>query len=120
MITVVVGLCIVFGSAAYSSFRSRIESLKDYVYDSNRDVQYHESAAVLATTESTTGKGIWVKNPAGNVVYMQWSEVSNRPTYYAPDTYRYGATTYVPTYEESVYLRAVEPQYQQTPAPVSQ
>jgi len=100
-----IGVCIIVGSAAWASLRPNpTEPLKDYLYDSNRDIQYHAPADVIAG-ETVTGKGIWVKDPrTGNVVYQLWSDVDNHTLYYEPGSYVYGATTFVPSYEESIYL----------------
>lgn len=104
-----IGVCIIVGSAVWASLRpaplpNYTESLKDYLYDSSRDIQYHDPVDVIAS-ETVTGKGIWVKDPrTGNVVYRLWSDVDNRTLYYEPGSYVYGATTFVPSYEESIYL----------------
>lgn len=104
-----IGAIIIVGSAAWASLRpaplpNYTESLKDYLYDSNRDIQYHAPSDVI-DGETVTAKGIWVKDPrTGNVVYRLWSDVDNRTLYYEPGSYVYGATTFVPSYEESVYL----------------
>ena len=103
IIILVVGLCIILAAAASFSMRS-IEHLQDYIYDKDQDIEYHLPANVIAG-ESTTGKGIWVKDPrTGNVIYQLWSDVRNRTLYYPPGQYKYGDSIFVPTYEESVYL----------------
>ena len=102
-----IGALIIVGSAVWASLRLPYlytESLKDYLYDSSRDIQYHDPVDVIAG-ETVTGKGIWVKDPrTGNVVYQLWSDVSNHTLYNEPGKYVYGTTTFVPSYEESVYL----------------
>ena len=40
----------------------------------------------------------------GNISYAIISKTFGNPTYYRPGTYRYGSATYVPTYEDSVFL----------------
>lgn len=40
----------------------------------------------------------------GNISYAIISKTFGNPTYYKPGTYRYGSATYVPTYEDSVFL----------------
>ena len=119
IVYIIVGLCIIFASAAYTSIRqgnskvspgnlsestlysdSFLECLKDYKYDAITDVEYH-----IDSPETVISKGIWVKDPAtGNVVYKLWTDVSNTTRYYPPDQYKYGNRIFVPTYEESVYL----------------
>lgn len=40
----------------------------------------------------------------GNVSYTIISKTLGNPTYYKPGTYRYGSASYIPTYEDSVFL----------------
>lgn len=47
---------------------------------------------------------IYVIDQCGNTVLLPRSNVQNSVTYYEPGSYRYGASTYVPNYEDSVYL----------------
>lgn len=72
-----------------------------YYYDSNNyDVQYHS-----VYNNKLESSGIWVKNPSGKLEYIEWTEVPKYSTYYQPNTLKYGPSNYVPTYEDTVYLR---------------
>lgn len=73
---------------------------KDIKFDSNNyDVQYHETPEQLALNDpriaiDASGKAYTQSdtNPQGNAIY------------YEPGSYLFGASTYVPNYEDSVYL----------------
>ena len=66
----------------------------------NYDVEYHD-----ATPKDDVSKGTWVKDVSGNLVFIPWSDTNNNNiTYYTSGAYPYGASTYVPNYEDSVYL----------------
>ena len=47
---------------------------------------------------------IKVVDKYGNVSYAVISTTFGNPTYYKPGTYRYGSASYVPTYEDSIFL----------------
>jgi hypothetical protein len=47
---------------------------------------------------------IYVQDQCGNTVLLPRSNVQGSITYYQPGAYRFGASTYVPNYEDSVYL----------------
>ena len=77
-------------------------------YNSNNyDIQYHDdvSGIALQTSLSDSNFGsIAVKDACGNIVNMPTTPVQGSINYYQPGTYTYGASTYVPSYEDSVYL----------------
>jgi len=76
-------------------------SYNSYYYDTNNyDVQYH--SIYNNKLEST---GIWVKNDSGKLEYIEWTEVPKYSTYYQPNTLKYGPSNFVPSYEDTVYLR---------------
>jgi hypothetical protein len=48
---------------------------------------------------------VMVLDPCGNKVLIPYSPAQPLPIYYTPGSYqKYGASTYVPSYEDSVYL----------------
>jgi hypothetical protein len=78
-----------------------------FYYDSNNyDVQYHDSIdLVLEKDNDMTGeKGTLVKGPDGKMVYVNWTEMPTYPIYYKTGSYPYSPSSYVPSYEDSVYL----------------
>ena len=83
------------------SFNSRSPS----TYDTNNyDVLYHTDPETLQKTDMHSPlNGTWV-NQDGKAVFIPWKTESKDFTYYKGGAYPYGGTSYVPTYEESVYL----------------
>jgi len=69
----------------------------------NLNVEYHDND-FTNTSDSISSQGTWVRDKDGNMIYLPWSDISNNVTYYQPGTYPYGSTTFVPSYEDSVYL----------------
>ena len=73
----------------------------------NFDVTFHESAEDLAKKNDTgddTFGAIPVLDKDGNLVTLPRTEIHGDITYYTPGAYTFGAGTYVPKYEDSVYL----------------
>jgi hypothetical protein len=73
------------------------------------NVQYHQSAAELTAANYDQGGDVsfglmWVIDASGNKVGVPYSPVQGNITYYTPGAYLFGASTYVPSYEDSVYL----------------
>ena len=75
----------------------------------NNNIQYHSDdidskAKDNYTADNLAQTGTWVIDKSGNKVLTPWSEITDGITYYTPGTYTFGASTYVPNYEDSVYL----------------
>ena len=73
----------------------------------NYNVQYHDSVDTIAAANNSYDVSfgtVWVIDRSGNKVAMPYSPVQGNITYYTPGSYRFGASNYVPTYEDSVYL----------------
>ena len=80
----------------------------DYVKNiDNYDVEYHESAEVLAKKEKN---GLppdvsWVFDPSLNkVIAVNRPAIQNNPTYYEPGIFKFGPSSYIPNYVESILL----------------
>jgi hypothetical protein len=74
---------------------------------SNLDIQYHDSPEKIAKDEgiSLETVSIRVYDPIKNkVVTITRPAIQNSVTYYEHGKYKYGASTYVPNYSESVLL----------------
>lgn len=86
------------------TYKSEGTSNKAYNSD-NYDITYHaDPLKGVSTDESTAGIGkMWV-DISGALVAVPYSDVSNTTLYYQPGTYRYNSASYVPNYEESVFL----------------
>jgi hypothetical protein len=80
-------------------------------YDANTYTQYHDTpdqilnrVATSANAGSSPSFGsMTVVGPDGKMVEVPYVNGQALPTYYQPGSYTYG-TTYVPNYEDSVYL----------------
>lgn len=74
---------------------------------SNLDIEYHDSAEKIA---KDTGYGldvgvVWLYDPIQKKkVAVARPAIQNSATYYEHGAYKYGASTYVPNYSESVLL----------------
>jgi len=73
----------------------------------NYDVEFHANVEVLKAQNDMYDinfGSITVLDQTGNLVVLPRSQVQGDITYYQPATFRFGASTYVPKYEDSVYL----------------
>jgi hypothetical protein len=75
------------------------------------DVQYHDSVDTINGQKDAYGLSpnvSFVYDKSGNKVAFDIDKdnpiLQGNITYYQPGTYKYGASTYVPNYEDSVYL----------------
>lgn len=78
----------------------------DSTYNSdNFDLTYHSDPNTGGESDqSTAGVGrMWV-SISGELVSIPYSDVSNTTLYYSPGTYTYNSASYVPNYEETVFL----------------
>jgi hypothetical protein len=83
------------------SFNTRSETTYDM---NNYDVLYHTDPESIEKSDMHSPlNGTWV-NQEGKAVFVPWKTEANYVTYYNGGAYPYGGTSYVPTYEESVYL----------------
>jgi hypothetical protein len=77
-------------------------------FDSNNyNVQYHDTADTLAASNDfydVSFGTVWVLDQCGNKVAIPYSPSQGSITYHTPGSYRFGPSSYVPTYEDSVYL----------------
>ena len=78
-------------------------------YDKNPDnfPQYHESESEIKAapdyTEFQNGE-IYVRDQTGNVVILPSRNVQGSTLYFNPGYFQFGSSSYVPNYEDSVYL----------------
>jgi hypothetical protein len=76
-------------------------------YDTNNyNTQYHDDPATLQNQGmyNTTFGSMMVKDASGNMVSMPYVPGQALPNYYQPGSFVFGATNFVPNYEDSVYL----------------
>lgn len=63
------------------------------------------SAASTELSDNEVRGVAFVAGPDGNMTELKpTGDLAGSPTYYEPGTYKFGSTTYVPSYEDSVYL----------------
>ena len=73
----------------------------------NLDVTFHDSIDMLKQQNDTLNENtgsITVLDKEGNLVVLPRSEIQGDISYYTPGSYTFGAGTYIPKYEDSVYL----------------
>jgi hypothetical protein len=85
------------------------DELKDKIYYNknivNLGVEYHDPPEVIAKNEDIEFGSVWVYDPiAKKKIAIKRPAMQSNFTYYEPDTYKYGAATYVPSYTDSVLL----------------
>jgi len=78
-------------------------------YDNNPNdfPEYHETAEqIKASPDYNEFKNgdIYVRDQTGNVVIMPGPSVQGSTTYYQPGSFKFGSSSYVPNYEDSIYL----------------
>lgn len=76
-------------------------------YDTNNyNIQYHDDPNTLQNQGmyNTAFGSMMVKDASGNMVSMPYVPGQALPTYYQPGSFVFGATNFVPNYEDSVYL----------------
>jgi hypothetical protein len=72
------------------------------------DVQYHDDINTIMSKEDAqyglTSRTITVKDTSGNTFILKVPEIQGSILYYEPGSYRFGASSYVPSYEDSIFL----------------
>jgi hypothetical protein len=78
----------------------------DYTKNTNNlDVEYHDPPEVITKNEGIEFSSVWVYDPIQKKkIAIERPAMQSNFTYYEPDTYKYGAATYVPSYTDSVLL----------------
>lgn len=73
----------------------------------NYDVQFHDSVDVIKAQNEIILGEVRVKDQNGNIIILPRPTSQSTVTYYKPGEYPFGASNYVPNYEDSVYLGSV-------------
>jgi hypothetical protein len=84
----------------------------------NFNVTYHESIEKILSQNDVLGidsGNAYVIDKSGNKVKLPPVGMGVSPTYYVPGSYKFGASTYVPNYEDSVYLSKTTGESSATP-----
>lgn len=73
----------------------------------NYNVEYHDDPQTFLAEEDGYGlttKNMTVKDVCGNTIILPFPEIQGSTLYNEPGSYRFGPSSYVPSYEDSVYL----------------
>jgi len=71
------------------------------------DVKFHDDVEDIKKQSNIymfNTETVKSKDPNGNPVDIKISTTLGGATYYKPETYKYGGPSYIPTYEDTVYL----------------
>jgi hypothetical protein len=84
------------------------KSYRDILNDPNNyDVQYHATPEELKQQNDfydTAFNEVRVKDKSGKIISLPFAPGQTLPTYYQPGSFPFGSSTYIPKYEDSVYL----------------
>lgn len=101
MIVFAVGLFFYF-CVFYKSPPTLLEFLTTDYESNDYSVQYHSIDGI----ETNIGdKGFFVKKKDGKMEYMKWTDIPNRSIYFTPGAFWFGPSNYVPSYEDTVYMK---------------
>jgi hypothetical protein len=73
----------------------------------NYDLLYHDSEETIKYQSGLYGSEFgttMVLDSCGNKILIPYNEMQGYSIYYKPGSYKYGGSTYIPTYEDSVFL----------------
>lgn len=77
----------------------------DYHSGANQTLMSESGSDAAATPDFSGNLGVYyVYDKDGKVVALPISPISDTAIYYTPGEYEYGGASYVPTYEDSVYM----------------
>ena len=110
-ITYIILISMIFVSLGIGMYILYDVSIKEGIDNSKEmpdvDTEFHPTEQqIIADNDYKDLKSgdIYVIDQCGNKVLLPKSNVQGSVTYYQPGVYRFGASTYVPNYEDSVYL----------------
>ena len=75
------------------------------------DVEFHDPPETVDQLDEygLEKDATWVYDASQKkLVYIPRPKILSFPTYYTPGTYKYGAATYVPSYEEAIVLSTLD------------
>jgi len=84
-----------------------IDASKNQYRYNDYSMTYHDSAEDIKKQGGifdTSFGTVMVLDPCGNKLLLPYNPAQSLSIYYSPGMYTYGASTYVPSYEDSVYL----------------
>ena len=92
-----------------SSTPQKSEGISTSVYDPViTDIEYHDSHDTIRANNRHKTQNMFVKNKDGKPVAIFMEPTQNFSTYHTPGSFLYGASNYVPSYEDSVKLSKLD------------
>ena len=70
-------------------------------------MQFHDDAETIKKQNDLKMGEVTVKDQNGNMIVLPKAEAQGSVTFYQPGEFPFGASTYVPNYEDSIYLSSV-------------
>ena len=89
---------------------SKYNELSKIDLSGNYSVQFHDSLDDIKSQNKGSDLSfgeVRVRNQNGDIIILPKIHTQELTTYYTPGEFKYGASTYVPNYEDSVYLSAI-------------
>ena len=77
-------------------------------YDTSNFVEYHLSEDLLREQNKHKMQNMYVKGDDGKPVAIYMESTQTLPTYYTPGSFPYGASNYVPNYQDAIKLSKVD------------
>lgn len=74
------------------------------LYEINKFPDYHDTEKEIREKNKMKMNVFYVKGENGTPVGINMEKTQNLPTYYKPGDFMYKASTYVPSYEDSIHL----------------
>ena len=74
------------------------------LYEINKFPDYHDTEKEIREKNKMKMNVFYVKGENGTPVGINMEKTQNLPTYYQPGDFMYKASTYVPSYEDSIHL----------------
>ena len=88
-------------------YTTKKENINYREIEDNYDVQFHDDAETIKKQNDLKMGEVTVKDQNGNMIVLPKAEAQGSVTFYQPGEFPFGASTYVPNYEDSIYLSSV-------------
>lgn len=88
-------------------YTKKKEDIKYREIEDNYNVQFHDDAETVKKQNDLKMGEVMVKDQNGNMIVLPKAEAQGSVTFYQPGEFPFGASTYVPNYEDSIYLSSV-------------
>jgi hypothetical protein len=80
------------------------QKLKTKYDTTNIDIEYHDDPTLIANSQGVPFGAMVVFDNSGNKKVLKNDSIIGSPIYYDPAVMTYGPTTFVPNYENSIYM----------------